>query len=110
MSVPQMRMSKAQAVNLRMKSMTMKGCRLEGVSKVSISNIKRGDYLLVNVKVASRKKQTKKYICIVQTVYEDGVNVTFLKKLKEPNIFILKQNNCGFAFEDKIEGCKWTYK
>ena len=40
----------------------------------------------------------------MQTIFEDGVNVTFLKKLKEFNIFILKQNDFEFVFEDEIEG------
>ena len=71
-----------------------------------MDNIETDDYLLVNVNVAHRKAQAKKYlyICLVQNVQEDGVNVVFLKKLHESNVFILKQDDYAFVFEDEIEG------
>ena len=74
----------------------------ESIIQVSIDDITTGDYLLVNV--ANRRKKAKKYICLVQGVQEDGVDVVFLEKLHEPNVFILKQNDCAFVFEDEVEG------
>ena len=78
----------------------------ESVCQVSFDDIKTGDYLLVNVNMSYRKAQAKKYlyICLVQNVQEDGVDVVFLKKLHEPNVFILKQDDYAFVFEDEIQG------